>query len=144
MKSKILKCPQINPSDINDNYSEKNIQSTFDIQVNESFKSAKVKINVNAPLRAIEKSESDRDTQQIDEERKFVVQAAIVRIMKACKGMKHSLLVQEVIDQLKGRFQPEVSMIKVKQNRRILIELFICLFLAMHRYVNRKRIFGKR
>ena len=126
MKSKILKCPQINLSDINDNYSEKNIQSTFDIQVNESFKSAKVKINVNAPLRAIEKSESDRDTQQIDEERKFVVQAAIVRIMKARKGMKHSLLVQEVIDQLKGRFQPKVPMIKVEQNRRILIELFIC------------------
>ena len=126
MKSKILKCPQINPSDINNNYSEKNIQSTFDIQVNENFKSAKVKINVNAPLRAIEKSESDRDTQQIDEERKFVVQAAIVRTMKARKGMKHALLVQEVIDQLKGRFQPKVPMIKVEQNRRILIELFIC------------------
>ena len=126
MKSKILKCPQINPNDINDNYSEKNIQSTFDIQVNENFKSAKVKINVNAPLRAIEKSESDRDTQQIDEERKFVVQAAIVRTMKARKGMKHALLVQEVIDQLKGRFQPKVPMIKVEQNRRILIELFIC------------------
>jgi len=126
LKSKILKCPQINPNDINDNYSEKNIQSTFDIQVNENFKSAKVKINVNAPLRAIEKSESDRDTQQIDEERKFVVQAAIVRTMKARKGMKHALLVQEVIDQLKGRFQPKVPMIKVEQNRRILIELFIC------------------
>ncbi|KAA0202701.1 hypothetical protein HAZT_HAZT001418 [Hyalella azteca] len=40
------------------------------------------------------------------------LQAAIVRIMKTRKLARHTDLVQEVISQSKGRFAPQVPMIK--------------------------------
>jgi hypothetical protein len=44
----------------------------------------------------------------------MVIQAAIVRIMKARETLECSLLIQEVLDQLKSRFIPEISVINVK------------------------------
>lgn len=40
------------------------------------------------------------------------VQSAIVRIMKSRKKMKHVVLVQETISQIKSRFMPKISDIK--------------------------------
>lgn len=48
----------------------------------------------------------------VDEDRKLYLQAAIVRIMKARKVIKHNSLIQEVISQSKNRFTPSVAMIK--------------------------------
>lgn len=39
-------------------------------------------------------------------------QSAIVRIMKSRKKMKHVVLVQETISQIKSRFMPKISDIK--------------------------------
>ena len=50
----------------------------------------------------------------INDERKYLIQASIIRIMKIRKILKYSLLIQEVIEQLKSRFKPEISMIKVR------------------------------
>ena len=50
----------------------------------------------------------------INDERKYLIQATIIRIMKMRKILKYSLLIQEIIEQLKSRFKPEISMIKVR------------------------------
>jgi cullin 1 len=42
----------------------------------------------------------------------LLLQSAIVRIMKARKKMKHVQLVQETIQQIKGRFTPKIPDIK--------------------------------
>ncbi|RWS18656.1 Cullin-2-like protein [Leptotrombidium deliense] len=43
---------------------------------------------------------------------KLYLQAAIMRIMKARKAIKHNSLMQQVIHQSKNRFTPSVTMIK--------------------------------
>ncbi len=45
----------------------------------------------------------------------MVIQAVIVRIMKARQTLKHTLLIQEVIQQLDSRFRPEIPLIKVNE-----------------------------
>jgi cullin 1 len=72
-----------------------------------------ININLNVPLRSVEQRENYTVHRTIDEDRKFIIEAAIVRIMKARQTLKHSLLMDEVIKQLTSRFQPQVPQIKV-------------------------------
>lgn len=48
----------------------------------------------------------------VDDDRKYVIQATIVRIMKARKTMKNQPLIQEVISQISQRFAPKIPDIK--------------------------------
>lgn len=50
--------------------------------------------------------------EKVEEERSFLVEACIVRIMKNRKQLSHNELVQETISQLTSRFQPNLVMIK--------------------------------
>ena len=62
----------------------------------------------------VEQKDNENLLQTINDERKYLIQASIIRIMKIRKILKYSLLIQEVIEQLKSRFKPEISMIKVR------------------------------
>ena len=55
-------------------------------------------------------NESEEST--VNEDRKLFLQATIVRIMKSRKTLSHKDLVTETISQTKGRFTPQISMIK--------------------------------
>ncbi|KAJ7263867.1 Cullin [Mycena rebaudengoi] len=77
--------------------------------LNPGFKSKKIRVNVNLLIKAEAKAESVDVLKTVDEDRKYVIQATIVRIMKARKTMKHQPLIQEVTAQ---RFTPQIPDIK--------------------------------
>jgi hypothetical protein len=48
----------------------------------------------------------------IEADRRIIIEASIVRVMKSRKELSHLDLVQLIIIQCKSRFNPEISMIK--------------------------------
>ncbi|KAF8917037.1 Cullin-domain-containing protein [Mucidula mucida] len=85
-------------------------QEQYDL--NPGFKSKKIRVNLNQPIKAEVKQEATDVLKTVDEDRKYVIQATIVRIMKARKSMKNQQLIQEVISQISTRFAPKIPDIK--------------------------------
>jgi cullin 3 len=86
---------------------------------NPSFAAPQFRIKVptiaisNSTSRLAETDQEQRQTRQkVEEARKHMIDAAIVRIMKSRKTMAHNTLVAEVTHQLVGRFAPDLVMIK--------------------------------
>jgi Cullin family/Cullin protein neddylation domain len=51
-------------------------------------------------------------TEDVDKDRKYAIEAAIVRVMKSRKALVHSGLVTEVVQQLQRSFAPDIKAIK--------------------------------
>lgn len=72
-----------------------------------------IRVNLQSAMASREKEGEDEDLKrQIEESRRLEIQACIVRIMKAQKNYDHRLLVMEVTNQLRVRFEPTVPQIK--------------------------------
>ena len=82
---------------------------------NEEFTSNFKRIKVGV-VSAGNKVENDRERQQTEKKnndsRGFVIEAAVVRIMKQRKELAHAQLLTETLTQLSQQFKPDVNMIK--------------------------------
>lgn len=81
-------------------------------ELNMSYTNKRTKFKIAAAVHKESAQEVELTRSAVDEDRKIYMQAAIVRIMKARKQLKHNTLIEEVINQAKGRFAPNISMIK--------------------------------
>ena len=80
---------------------------------NASFTEKLARIKIQTIASRVETSVENKETQEkVDDARKHMAEAAIVRVMKNRKALDHNNLVTEVIGQLQGRFNPTPSMIK--------------------------------
>jgi len=83
------------------------------LALNEQFQSKKRKVDltrVSGKLDALK--ETQKIHSEVEEDRKYEIEAASVRIMKTRKKLKHALLISEVISQMNTRFRPNVPVIK--------------------------------
>uniref|UniRef100_A0A7N6BDY6 Cullin-2 n=1 Tax=Anabas testudineus TaxID=64144 RepID=A0A7N6BDY6_ANATE len=88
-------------------------ESTFSLNMSFTSKRTKFKITTSMQKDTPQvRKEMEQTRSAVDEDRKMYLQAAIVRIMKARKVLRHNALIQEVINQSKARFNPSISMIK--------------------------------
>lgn len=80
--------------------------------LNMNFKPKKTKLNLQMAIKSETKAEVEETHKTIEEDRKLLIQSAIVRIMKSRKKMRHQILLQETITQISQRFKPSVQDIK--------------------------------
>uniref|UniRef100_A0A5K3EIC7 CULLIN_2 domain-containing protein n=1 Tax=Mesocestoides corti TaxID=53468 RepID=A0A5K3EIC7_MESCO len=90
----------------------KEVEPTDVFYVNNSFVSRHYKIKVqNISVRESEPERQETRT-RVDENRRYVIEATIVRVMKTRKTLEHNQLLAEVIEHLKSRFRPTPMAIK--------------------------------
>lgn len=82
------------------------------LRLNLEYSNKRTKFRITAAVQKETPHEVEQTMNSVEEDRKMYLQAAIVRIMKSRKVLKHNLLIQEVYAQSKVSFAPSVQLIK--------------------------------
>lgn len=104
MRSKLLLCEDASEAS--------ELKPEHILALNFNYRSKKLRVNINKPVKTEQRQEQESTHRHIEDDRKMQIQAAIVRIMKMRKQLKHQNLISETISQLTVRFKPRVQMIK--------------------------------
>jgi len=91
---------------------EEEIGKHHKFSLNLDYKNKRAKVNINVPVPQQVKEENDSTHKTVEEDRKWAIQAAAVRIMKMRKRLNHANLISEVVVQLQARFKPSITLIK--------------------------------
>nr|CAH8853260.1 unnamed protein product [Trichobilharzia regenti] len=121
LKAKVLKIvsdsnSEVEPSQTtvsaSDDSSESQLTPDTHLALYTDYKNKRVRVYLNVPLKSETKQEIEQTLGNVESDRKLIVQACIVRIMKTRKVMKHHQLMSEVVTQLSPRFKPTPLLIK--------------------------------
>lgn len=82
------------------------------LKLNMDYSNKRTRFRITAAVQKESPQEVEHTMNSVEEDRKLYLQAAIVRIMKSRKVLKHNALIQEVCAQSKVSFAPSIPMIK--------------------------------
>ncbi|XP_035735673.1 cullin-2-like [Vespa mandarinia] len=82
------------------------------LTLNFDYHNKRTKFRVTVALQRDTLHDTEATHRSVDDDRKLYLQAAIVRIMKSRKLLRHNQLLQEVLGQSKVTFAPSIGMIK--------------------------------
>ena len=97
---------------LNTDGNKKAINPTDKFTVNADFESPSRRIKIPNVVVHVSQQQKQEINQKAQEERKYVIDAALVRIMKARKILKYQELMTETIKQLSTHFHPDPKLIK--------------------------------
>lgn len=100
----------------------KEISPTDQFCVNLAFTDPKFRVKINQVQLKETKEENKETHERVAQDRQFETQAAVIRVMKSRKRVKHVDLVQAVIEQTKGR--GVLDALEIKKN----IERYVMRF----------------
>lgn len=105
----------------------KEIKSTDKFEYNPKFEDPRVRVKINQIQLKETKEENKATHEQVNQDRQFETQAAIIRIMKSQKTVTHLDLVRQTIEQTKKRGVLDMADIK-KNIGRLVLPSFLSYF----------------